>query len=345
MKGLQIVEWGKPYVYNENIPVPEIKDDELLIKITVAGYCHTETMVLRGDFDKLIPWDPLPQIPSHEATGYIAAMGSAVDKSQFQLGQRVACLNYRSWCKKCDDCKTGMQLYCDNLKSNGTTVDGAMAEYMIADPGSTLVLPDKVPFEKAAPLMCAGATIYSGVKRANLKPGQVMAIVGVGALGHLGVQFAKCLGYKVVAIDSREAPLELVKSLKHPPDIVINSTEGYKAALEKIPWPVDAVLVATDAIPAYEFGLEITRKHGIFVDVGQPFDPIPVHYRHLIWRNVQVVGVSLGTIGDTKEMVQLFADHDLECATRMYDIKDIAKLIEDTHDKNMAGKMVVKVSD
>ncbi|EJU00406.1 GroES-like protein [Dacryopinax primogenitus] len=344
MRGLQIVEFGKPYVLNEHIPVPVPGKGEILIKIAVAGYCHTETMVLRGDFAALIPWDPLPQIPSHEAAGYIAAIGPGVSDN-WNVGQRVACLNYRGWCGTCEDCGKGMQLYCDNLKSNGTTVDGAMAEYMLADPGSTLILPDNVPFEKAAPLMCAGATIYSGVKRAGLKAGQVMAIVGVGALGHLGVQFAKCLGYKVVAVDAREAPLELVRRLKHPPDITINSTEGYKGALAKIPWPIDATLVATDAIPAYDFGLEITRKHGLFVDVGQPFDPIPVHYRHLIWRNIQVVGVSLGTMENTREMVQLFADNDLECSTRVYAMEEIEKLIEDTHDRNMAGKMVVKISD
>ncbi|KZO91263.1 GroES-like protein [Calocera viscosa TUFC12733] len=350
MRGLQIVHFSSspsshPYILNPRIPVPPITSSQLLIKIAVAGYCHTETMVARGEFARMALHDPLPQIPGHEPTGWVAAVGSEVG-GEWEVGMRVGCLNYRNPCGACEECKAGRVLYCPNMQMAGVTADGAMAEYMVADPLTTVRLPPSLTFESAAPLFCAGATIYASLLKASLSPGQAVAIVGVGALGHLGVQFAKVMGLRVVAVDSRSAPLELVQTLRHPPDITLNSsTTPVSAALAQLPFQVDASIIATDALPAYDYALNLTRRHGTVVVVGQPGEPIPVQYGMLVFRDLTLRGSVLSSPEVCREMIKVFTEHELEVRTKVYALEEVDALIEDTHREGMAGKMVVRVAE
>ncbi|EJU02552.1 zinc binding dehydrogenase [Dacryopinax primogenitus] len=346
MRGLQIVHWGEPYVLNTSIPVPSPAKGQLLIKIASAGYCHTETLVLNGDFARLALRDPLPQIPSHEPTGWVAAVGEGVDGEKWKVGMRVGCLNYRDMCGSCKECKAGDLKFCTHANLAGVTADGAFAEYMLASPQSTIPLPASISFDNAAPLFCAGATVYCGLLRCALSPGQAVAILGCGALGHLGVQFAKVMGLRVVAIDSRQAPLDLCATLSHPLDKCINSSlTPVNDALAKLPFEVDAAVVATDAIPAYRYALELTRKHGTVVVLGQPKEDIPVPYFQLIMRDLTIKGSVLSSPEDCQDMINMFAEHNLEVRTHVYKMEEISKLIEDTHKPEMSGKMVVRIAE
>ncbi|KIJ35816.1 hypothetical protein M422DRAFT_61229 [Sphaerobolus stellatus SS14] len=346
MRGLQIVEFKKPYALSHDIPVPQItRDNEVLIKVAVAGYCHTEMMVQNGEFEKMMPpQNTLPLIPSHECTGVVVAVGSKV--TNIKAGDRVATPPLKNPCGTCSDCKKGLSKFCQNADHAGVIANGAAAEYMVSDSNWTVVLPKQISFEAAAPLMCAGATIYSGLKTADLKPGQTVAIIGAGALGHLGIQFAKCMGLRVVCVDSRQAPLDLVRGLKYAPDFAIDATKGVEYALKEIGSEgADATLMATDAIPAYEYGLQLTRKHGTFVVIGQPFEPIPIHYTHLIFRNITIKGSLLSDAEGIREMVQLVADKGIEVRTRSYPLEEIETLIKDYHKETHCGKLVLRVSD
>ncbi|KAF8577532.1 GroES-like protein [Ramaria rubella] len=354
MKGLQITEFKKPYKLSNGIPVPQInRDNEVLIKVAVAGYCHTEMMVQNGEFEsKMHGGNTLPLVPSHEGTGVIVAVGSRVSNVKVphcaqlvQVGDRVATLCIRNPCGKCSDCKQGIPKYCEGADMSGVISNGAGAEYMIADSNYTIPLPSNLDFDSAAPLMCAGATIYCGLKTADLKPGQTVAIIGAGALGHLGIQFAKCMGLRVVSVDSRQAPLDLVKSLKYAPDYAIDAMKGVDFALQEIGGEgVDATLMATDAIPAHEYGLMLTRKHGTFVVIGQPFDPIPIHYNHLIFRNLTIKGSLLSDAQMAKEMVDLVAEKGIEVKTRSYPLEEIETLVREYHAENHCGKLVLRIS-
>lgn len=165
--------------------------------------------------------------------------------------------------------------YCTQQDMVGVTADGAFAEYMLADYRSCVVLPDGLDFDSAAPLFCAGGR-DSGTMRSG----------SVGALGHLGVQFAKCLGYETWLFDARDAPLAMCSGPPYPPDRAVNSgtIDGHDTAAveafvaEKLEGKrADATIMCTDVIPAYEFGLAITKPHGLFMVVGQPNEPIPIH--------------------------------------------------------------------
>lgn len=182
--------------------------------------------------------------------------------------------------------------------------------------------------------MCAGATIWTSIKGCHLQKGQSVAIIGAGALGHLGCQFAKCLGLKTIVVDARDAPLELCKSLPYPPDITYNSSsfdpskpETVSKAVEGCGGNVDAVIMATDAIPAYKFGFELVKKHGLVMVVGQPADPIPVSFNDLIFKDVTIKGSLLGGSKDVKDMVDLVAEKKIECRTKAYSLQDVHQLM------------------
>ncbi|KAJ9479019.1 putative Alcohol dehydrogenase 2 (putative) [Pseudozyma hubeiensis] len=361
MKALLIEEFNAdpPYVLRDDLPVPSPGPNDVLIRIATAGYCHTEMMVARGEFASKSR-KPLPLIPSHEPTGIVVGLGSTASSttpagasSPLQLGDRVGTITFYDPCGTCPECKRGTPKYCTQQDMLGVTANGGFAEYMLADYRSCIPLPDALDFDSAAPLFCAGATIYTAIAQCRLEKGATLAIVGAGALGHLGVQFAKCLGLKVWLFDARDAPLEMCRSLPYPPDLAINSgnIDGHdQKALdtfvrEKLAGQrADATIMCTDVIPAYEFGLGITNNHGLFMVVGQPNDPIPIHYNHLIFRDITVKGSLLGDPKTTREMCELVAKHKIEVKTRAYPLQEVERMREDYAKPEHQGKMVVRVN-
>lgn len=232
MRGLVIEKFAesveqekRPYTMREDLPLPKLQPHQILLKVTTSGYCHTEHMVARGEFKHMMRQD-LPLIPSHEPTGIVVALGSDAEKmsegvagfsgspgpGKVRTGDRVGAIAFSNFCGKCDDCKAGNLKFCSDQDFVGVTFNGGFAEYCAVDVRSCVRLPDALSFDAAAPLMCAGATIFTAIKACNLKAGQSLGIVGAGSLGHLGVQFSKAMGYRTVIVDARDPPLEMVSS-------------------------------------------------------------------------------------------------------------------------------------
>ena len=247
------------------------------------------------------------------------------------------------------ECKRGTSNYCDFKEMAGLTPDGGMAEYILADPLWTVNLPPSMTFETAAPLMCAGSTIYNSILNANQPKGSILAIVGLGGLGHLGIQFCKAIGYKCVAVDTREAPIALAKTLPShlQADLIINPKDGAAAALSEISKTfsgasgVAAAIVATDAQQAFSFSVQIIQKHGTLVVVGQPDEPIPFHYSVFVSRDLKIVPGGLGQRNVVQEMVDLVGEEGVHVEVKTYGLDEMERLMHDYHDPNMKGKLVV----
>ncbi|UZJ53124.1 hypothetical protein CBS101457_002444 [Exobasidium rhododendri] len=370
MEGLVLEKYAKnaeeektPYTFKKDLPVPNVEPHQILIRIMTAGFCHTENMVARGEFESMTK-EKGPLIPSHEPTGVVVKLGSKAEEMSRHVegfkegvvvvGDRVGCTAFGSFCGKCDDCKVGGDWlkYCSDQTMAGVTGNGAFAQYAALDVRSSVRLPESLSFDIAAPLMCAGATIWTAIKGCNLQKGQSVAIVGSGSLGHLGAQMSKCLGLKTIMVDSRDAPLEMCKKLRYPPDVTYNSSsfdpskaEAVSKAIEACGGHTDAVIVATDAIPAYKFGFELVKKHGLLMVVGQPGDPIPVDFVDLIFKDVTIKGSLLGSSRQVKEMVDFVAEKKIECRTKAYGLQDVHQLIADYGSPEHSGKMVVHVSE
>ncbi|CCG81730.1 Alcohol dehydrogenase [Taphrina deformans PYCC 5710] len=344
MKAARVHAKGKEYSIDE-VSVPEVeRETDLVIQIKAASLCHTDFMVRDGVFG-----DNYPITGSHEAVGIVHEVGSAVQN--FSKGDRVGTLAFQNACGSCPDCKAGLDIYCENLSGmGGVTTDGGFAGYMKCDSRFCVKIPESLPFPQAAPLMCAGATIYGALKKCRLSKGDLVGIVGVGGLGHIGIQLAKCMGLNVVAIDSRKEPIDLAKTLKYPPDLTINvkDTEA-KDAMKRISemrkntdWPgLDACIVATDSSPAFLYSADITRKHGLMVVVGQPADPVQVTYHSLIFRNIKVIGSLLSNVDEAQEMLKIIAEKDIKITVKEYPMAKVNDMVEDTHKENMKGRLVM----
>jgi propanol-preferring alcohol dehydrogenase len=252
------------------IPVPkDLAPKDLLIKVAVASLCHTDFMVIEG-----IMGTSLPCTGSHEGSGTVVAVGSSV--TDFKIGDRVMSGIIYHPCGSCSDClgPENYRNYCSKSGGYlGVTASGFFAEYARIDATQAAKVPDRVSFQTAAPMACAGGTIWRAVTLAGLNAGQWLALVGSGGgLGHLGVQFAKALGLNVIGIDARDEGLELTK--KGGADLVLDARKGKEHVVEEVHKVtggegVPVTIVISDADSATALGCAVTQMHGTVIQLAQ----------------------------------------------------------------------------
>lgn len=345
MKAIQVVEYKKPYEINE-VDVPsELGPADLLVKVAVASNCHTDGMVQDGVFET-----KLPCTASHEGAGTVAAVGK--DVKDFKIGDRVMCGLPLHPCGKCHDC-TGPETYrqyCTNIDGHvGVHVNGCFAEYVKVDSRSTITLPNEVSFTSAAPLACAGRTVWRSVLQTGLKKGQWICFVGSGGgLGHLGIQFAKALGLKVIGIDARDEGLALTKD--NGADVVIDARKGKEANVKEVQEVTggegaDSTVCISDAKTAAALACAVTRMHGIMVQVAQP-ENVEIPFPELIFRDIKVHGSLLCSPEESRSMLETAAKHGVTVKTNpFYGLDKIKELTEMVHGGKIQGKAIIIVDD
>src|ERR1700757_970795 len=210
MKAAILHDFKKPLSIEE-VERPHPEPDEVLIQVEACGACHSDLHVADGDWTQLAGIVKRPLILGHEIAGHVVEKGEAV--LDLQVGDRVG-VPWIHWsCGQCEFCVEGNENLCRRQKITGVTVDGGYAEFVKAPASHVLTIPDSLSSIQAAPFFCAGVTVYRALKRANISPGQRLAIFGIGGLGHMAVQFGRALGAEVLAIDISEEKLELGRSL------------------------------------------------------------------------------------------------------------------------------------
>ncbi|KUI73282.1 Alcohol dehydrogenase [Cytospora mali] len=350
MKAVQVVEYNKPYKIN-TIPVPDVQNlgpFDLLVKVAVASYCHTDSMIQSGTFATT-----LPLTASHEGAGTVVAAGPS---SEIKPGDRVMCgLPYHP-CGECPHC-TGpdesQRQYCVNVEGHcGVHRDGFFAEYALCDARSTTKLSDEVSFLSAAPLACAGRTVWRGVEQAGLKEGEWLAIVGSGGgLGHLGVQFAKKKGLKVIGIDARDEGLQLSKGMGA--DVVVDARKGKEDVVKQVQDAthganpgnpgVDATVTLSDASSAAAVACAVTKMHGTMVQVAQP-NEVVIPFMELIFRDIRVKGSVVSSPEESKAMVRFIAENGVKVKTNVFEGLDkLDDLLEMIHSGKIQGKAVIVI--
>lgn len=346
MKAVQVVEYNKPYKIN-TVDVPsELGPHDLLVKVAVASNCHTDGMVQAGTFGT-----KLPCTGSHEGSGTVAAAGDvAKEQFGFKEGDRVMCGIMYQPCDTCVDClgEVPQVQYCQHIKGLvGVTIDGAFAEYVRVDARTTTKLPDEVTFLSAAPLACAGRTIWRGVLQTGLKAGEWVVIVGSGGgLGHLGIQFAKALGLKVIGVDARDEGLELSKS--YGADVVCDARKGKEQVVKEVQAVTngagaDSSICISDHADACAISAACTKMHGILVQIAQP-DTIAVPFNEIIFRDIKIHGSLVCTSEESVSMLDCIAKHGVTVKTNPFDgLEKINELTELAHGGKIKGKAVIIV--
>lgn len=220
MRAAVVHEFGKPLTIDER-PVPRPGPGELHVRVIASGVCHTDLHAANGDW----PVRPaLPFVPGHEAVGVVAALGKGV--VGFREGDAVGVPWLHDACGHCEYCETGWETLCDHQHNTGYGVDGGYADYVLANADYVGRLPSNADFYAMAPILCAGVTTYKGLKETEARPGEWVAISGVGGLGHVAVQYAKAMGMLVVAIDVSADKLELARA--SGADAVVDATEAMR---------------------------------------------------------------------------------------------------------------------
>lgn len=294
MKAAVVRAYGEPLVI-EDRPVPEPGDGQVLVKIAASGVCHTDLHAASGDWPVK---PPLPFVPGHEGVGFVAAIGRGV--SRVKEGDRVGVPWLHSACGHCEHCTTGWETLCDSQSMTGYTVDGGYAEYALAEAGYVGLLPPDLEFAPAAPVLCAGVTVYKGLKVLDCKPGDWVAISGIGGLGHMAVQYARAMGFHVIAVDIAEDKLALARSLGA--EMTINaSLQDPAAEVQRALRGAHGVLVTAVSRSAFAQGVGMLHKRGTMSLVGLPPGDFALPIFDVVLNAKTVRGSIVGTRQDLVE--------------------------------------------
>jgi len=222
-----------------------------------------------------------------------------------------------------------------------------MAEYMVTDAEQTVVIPDSLPFEQAAPLMCAGATIWAGIQMADVDTSEPIGIIGIGGLGSLGVQFAKALGYKVVAIDDRQEGRDLAQELTLKADLVVDFNDS-EAANKVKEWAghggLPAVVVATDDRPAIYWSTSIVKTRGTVINLGLPTEPIGFDSFDVVFQEKTVKGSLVATKSQIEDMLRVIDEHGIRSHLTTVSLEESPELPHMYENPHLKGRLVMKIS-
>jgi alcohol dehydrogenase, propanol-preferring len=285
----------------EDLPIPAPGPGEVVVRIEASGLCHTDIHAAHGDW----PVKPTPPfVPGHEGVGLIDTVGDGVDSSH--IGQRVAIPWLHVACGMCEFCVSGWETLCLSQQNTGYSVDGCYAEYVKARAGYVVAVPDGIDPLDAAPLTCAGVTTYKAVKVSGARSSELVAVFGVGGLGHLAVQYARITGATVVAVDVTEDKLALAKQLGA--NYTVNAATGSAAdEIRGLGGADVAIVTAADARP-FRDAFDSLRRHGRLVLVGLPSqNELSLPIFQTVLNGITVIGSIVGTRLDLAEVFELHA--------------------------------------
>lgn len=332
MRAAVVQRFGEPLAI-EDRPIPIPGPGQIAVRMEASGLCHTDIHAANGDWP--VRPDP-PFVPGHEGVGIVHAVGDGV--ASVAVGDRVAVPWLGYACGACKHCLTGWETLCHRQQNTGYSVDGGYAEYFLAHAAFAAQVPDGVDPREAAPLTCAGVTTFKAVKVGNVRPGDLVAISGIGGLGHLALQYAKISGGTVAAIDITDEKLSLAMDLGA--DIVIDArSQDPAAALQEHGGADVAIGLAVDdkSFAAAYAGL---RRGGRLVLVALPAEgalSIPVF--DTVLNRTSVIGSIVGTRAD---LIDVFALHALGRTRVIYETRELASVNESIEDV-LAGKAKARI--
>lgn len=329
----------------KDVPVQkQLKRGEALVRVIYTGVCHTDLHAMLGDW----PLDnKLPLVGGHEGAGVVVALGEGAD--QFvKVGDRVGIKWIATSCLNCSFCRTGAEPNCPHAQCSGFSVDGSFQKYAVSYANHLSIIPDALPLDQAAPILCAGVTVYKALKEAQLIPGQYVAIPGAGGgLGHLAIQYAVAAGYRVIAIDTGADKKQLCESLGAEKFIDFKTSKSLvddiKAATPDGFGPQAAVVAASGAA-AYEQALDYIRPRGVLVAVGLPGNTdIRANVFFTVFRSVRVVGSYVGNRQDAQEALEIAASGKVRTHFKTLGLSQLPQVYDDMQSGKIAGRIVLDI--
>ena len=370
MKAQVLPAYNRPYELTM-IPMPSLKSPhDLLIQVTAASYCHTDAVLAAGQMGENMP-PRFPHVGCHEFAGVVVKISEEEkgreDKSHsFKVGDRVG-VPGRAFrpCGECFECAAddgaiggdpkGYSVHCPRAQNLGLTQQGGFAEYAVVDSRQVAEIPEGLSDVDTAPLMCAGLTIFTALRKCQrLRKGiKSIGLLGAGGgLGHLGLQFAEEMGFeRVVGIEAAEKPLALAKTVVRDEtktwivdarQITAEETKrrGQTGTTDMGEIGLDAVVVLPESQVAFDYGMSLLKNHGLCVVVSFPKDGFHLAATDVVFRQIDIVGSLVGSNRQLREMLMFAANHNIKATSRSYALGELNELVEEYH-RGGGGKLVV----
>jgi D-arabinose 1-dehydrogenase-like Zn-dependent alcohol dehydrogenase len=311
--------------------VPEPGAGEVLIKVKACGVCHSDVLTKDGG----LPGIQYPRIPGHEVAGVIDEVGPGV--TAWRKGQRVGVGWHGGQDNTCRYCRRGDFRNCENLKIAGISYDGGYQQYMVAPVEALAAIPDALTDTEAAPLLCAGITTYNALRHSGAMPGDLVAVLGVGGLGHLGIQFADKFGYNVAAI--ARGPEDEMLAKKLGASVYINSKATNAAEALKKLGGAQVILATAPSSKAMSELVDGLAPNGTLMVVGATVDPIEVTPIQLIFGSKRIQGWASGTAADSEDTLRFAALTGVRPMVESFPLEKA----EEAYARMMSGKAQFRV--
>lgn len=338
MQAAVVRAFGQALVLEE-VPRPKPGRGEVLVRIAACGVCHTDLHAAHGDW----PIKPtLPFVPGHEGVGEVVELGKGVD--HLKLGDRVGVPWLHSACGRCSHCLGGWETLCEAQRNTGYSVDGSFADYVVADADYVGRLPDGLSYLQAAPILCAGVTVYKGLKVLDAKPGDWVAISGIGGLGHLAVQYAKAMGFKVAAVDVDADKLRLARDLGATITLDARETDPGPFLRNAI-GGAHGVLVTAVSLSAFSQAIAMVRRGGTVSLNGLPPGEFPLSVFDTVLRGITIRGSIVGTRLDLQEALDFAADGRVRATVHAEGLHAINQIFERMGRGEIEGRVVLDFED
>ena len=316
MKAVQISKAGGNFEVVER-PIPEPGPRQVRIKVEACGICHSDALVKEG----LWPGLQYPRVPGHEIAGRVDKIGP--DVTLWKTGQRVGVGWHGGHCFECEPCRRGDFVLCQREKITAIHFDGGYQEYMVAPAEAVAAMPDELPSDEAAPLLCAGITVYNSLRNSGARGGDLVAVQGIGGLGHLGIQYARQMGFRTVAIGRGADKQALAKKLGAH-EYIDTNTGSPAEALQKLGGAKVVLATAPDS-KAMSALIEGVAANGKLLVVGAGFEPLTITPLQLIGGRKAIQGWPSGTARDSEDTLLYSA---LTCVRPMIERYPLEKAAE-----------------
>jgi propanol-preferring alcohol dehydrogenase len=333
MKAAVVTSFTEPLEIRE-LPIPTPGANQVLVQLETSGLCHTDIHAARGDW----PVKPSPPfIPGHEGVGVVTELGDGARAAL--MGQRVAIPWLGSACGHCEYCMSGWETLCQSQENSGYSIDGTYAEYAVANGDYVVAVPDAVSSFDAAPLTCAGVTAYKAVKVSQARPSDLVAVFGIGGLGHLALQYAKVAGGTVVAVDLEEDKLALARKLGA--EHTVNGADSDPVEEIQILGGADVALSFAVSPRAMRQAFDALRPGGRLVLVAMPKDnalSLPIF--ETVVKGISVVGSIVGSRLDLAEVFELHAAGRTTVVAESRKLDDVNACMDEVLAGKVSGRLV-----
>jgi len=336
MKAAVLNEFKTP-LRIEDVDQPQPDAQEVLVEVEACGVCHSDLHVADGDWPQLVPITKRPLILGHEIAGRVVEKGSAVEN--LQVGDRVG-VPWLHWsCGECEFCREGNENLCVKQQITGVTVDGGFADFVKASASHALKIPAQLSSSDAAPLFCAGVTVYRALQHAKIQPGQRLAVFGVGGLGQIAVQIGAGLGASVSAIDVSDEKLAQAKTFGASE--TLNAITANVAKELRRAGGVHAAIVTSAAKAAYDAAFLCVRPTGILLVVGLPAESICFPPISMAASEIRIQASSVGTRQDLRAVLAMAAAGKIHSQITTRPLAQVNEAMAELRNGEVSGRIVL----